>query len=398
MCVMRFTLAGSAIVVCLVSCSKAPPPHPTVTASVVVAVERATYQDLSREETLAAEFRPYQEIDVHAKVAGYVKKIYVDVGDRLRQGQTIATLEIPEMADELTRVRATKSRSASEVNRMREELARAEAAHTAAHTVFQRLETVAKTRPTLIAAQEIDDARGRDQAAEAQISAARAALESAQQQVDVGQADVEKTLTMNAYATITAPFAGIVTHRYADTGAMIPAGTSSNTMPVIKLSQNSTLRLILPVPESLSARVHRGDSVQVQVGALNKQFTGRVTRMADSVSTSTRTMETEIDVPNPSLELIPGMYAKAVLSIDRRPHALTIPLAAIAGTEAKPAVYLVDPGGHVRIQPVTLGLQTADRAQVLSGLEDGAMVVTSGRAGLTAGQAVTPKIISGGKQ
>jgi len=228
-----------------------------------VAVEQAAYQDLSREETLAAEFRPFQEIDVHAKVAGYVKKMYVDVGDRVRQGQTLATLEIPEMADELTRVRATKSRSASEVNRMREEVTRAEAAYNAAHITFQRLEGVAKSRPTLIAAQEIDDARARDQSGAAQVSAARAALDSAQQQVDVGQADVQKTLTMNAYATITAPFAGIVTHRYADTGAMIPAGTSSNTMPVVKLSQNSTLRLILPVPESLSARVHRGDRVSV---------------------------------------------------------------------------------------------------------------------------------------
>ena len=395
---MRFIIAGSAAVVCLVSCSKAPSPPAVATQPAVVAVEQAAYQDLSREETLAAEFRPFQEIDVHAKVAGYVKKMYVDVGDRVRQGQTLATLEIPEMADELTRVRATKSRSASEVNRMLEEVTRAEAAYNAAHITFQRLEGVAKSRPTLIAAQEIDDARARDQSGAAQVSAARAALDSAQQQVDVGQADVQKTLTMNAYATITAPFAGIVTHRYADTGAMIPAGTSSNTMPVVKLSQNSTLRLILPVPESLSARVHRGDRVSVQVAALNKQFSGRVTRMADSVATNTRTMETEIDVPNPSLELIPGMYAKAVLSLDRRPHVLAIPLAAVAGTETKPSVYLVDASSHLRVQEVTLGMQTADRAQVLSGLEEGAMVVVGSRSGLTAGQAVTPKVISGGKQ
>ncbi len=379
-----------------VSCSRPAPPSAQTAVAPVVAVERAVFEDLSRYETLAAEFRPYQEIDVHAKVAGYVKKIYVDVGDRVKQGQILATLEIPEMADELTRVRAAKGRSSSEVNRMKEEVARAEAAHNAAHVTFDRLDRVSKARPNLIAAQEIDDARARDQSSEAQISAAKAALESAQQQVDVGQADVQKTITMNAYATITAPFAGVVTHRYADTGAMVPAGTNSaNTMPVIKLSQNSTLRLILPVPESLSARVHKGDTVQVEVPALSRKFTGRVTRMADSVAMSTRTMETEIDVPNPSLELLPGMYAKAVLSIDRRAHVLTIPLAALGGTETQPSVYLVGPDRKLRIQPVTIGLQTSSRVQIETGLNEGAEVIVGPRGGLTPGQSVTPKVTGG---
>lgn len=396
---MRLAFAGgtaSLLALYSVSCSRPAPPSAATAAVPVVAVERAVYEDLSRGETLAAEFRPYQEIDVHAKVAGYVKKIYVDVGDRVKQGQTLATLEIPEMADELTRVRAAKGRSSSEVNRMKEEVTRAEAAHNAAHVTFDRLDKVSKTRPNLIAAQEIDDARARDQSSEAQVSAAKAALESAQQQVDMGQADVQKTLTMNAYATITAPFAGVVTHRYADTGAMVPAGTNSaNTMPVVKLSQNSVLRLILPVPESLSARVHKGDMVQVEVPALNRKFTGRVTRKSDSVATNTRTMETEIDVPNPSLELLPGMYAKAVLSLDRRPHVLTIPLSALGGTETQPYVYLVGPDLTVRVQPVTVGLQTPTRVQIESGLSEGAMVIVGPRGGLTPGQSVTPKITGG---
>ncbi|MDQ6676416.1 MAG: efflux RND transporter periplasmic adaptor subunit, partial [Acidobacteriota bacterium] len=245
------------LAVCLVSCSRDSERLTSTTgaAAPVVAVARAEPKNLSREETLAAEFRPYQEIDVHAKVAGYVKKIYVDVGDRVREGQTLAVLEIPEMADELTRVRAAKGRSASEVNREKDELARAEAMHSATHLTFERLAGVAKSRPNLVAQQEIDDARAKDQSSEAQVSAARSALASAQQQVDVSQADVQKTLTMNQYATITAPFSGVVTHRYADTGAMVPAGTSNSAsaLPVVKLAQVSTLRLILPVPEALSA-------------------------------------------------------------------------------------------------------------------------------------------------
>jgi len=397
---MRCFAAGI-LALSLVSCSRnSERGASTKSADVpVVAVARAESKDLSRQETLAAEFRPYQEIDVHAKVAGYVKKIYVDVGDRVREGQTLAVLEIPEMADELTRVRAAKGRSASEVNREKDELARAEAMHSATHLTFERLAGVAKSRPNLIAQQEIDDARAKDQSAEAQVSAARSALASAQQQVDVSQADVQKTLTMNQYATITAPFSGVVTHRYADTGAMVPAGTSNSAsaLPVVKLAQISTLRLILPVPEALSARVHKGDPVQVRVAALDRTFTGRVTRTSDTVATATRTMETEVDVPNASMLLIPGMYAEAVLSVDHHANALSIPLTALAGEGKQQTVYMVDSNNKIRIQPVTVGLQTSDRAEIFSGLENGALVVVGNRGSLTAGEVVQPKVTEGGR-
>ena len=396
---MRFQAVGVLAVLSCGSCSRQARPEPAAAAVPVVAVERATRQDMEQRQTLAAEFRPYQEVDVHAKIAGYVKKIYVDVGDRVKQGQTLAVLEIPEMADELTRARATRTRSASEVVRMQDELARAEAAHTAAHTNYERLAGVAKTRPNLIAAQELDDSRARDQSAEAQVSAARAALTSAQGQVDVGQADIAHSQTMAAYATITAPFAGVITHRYADNGAMVPAGTSNSAgaMPVVKLSQNSTLRLILPVPESLSARVHSGDTVLVQVPALKQEFTGRVTRTSGAVATSTRTMETEVDVPNPSLQLIPGMYAEAVLVVDHRNNAVAIPVAALAGSAERRTVYTVDDTGHVRVKPVKAGLETATRVEIVSGLEPGTLVITGPRGALTNGDKVEAKVVEGAR-
>jgi len=395
---MRFAAISLFSALFFISCSRPDAPKGARAEEIpVVAVERAAVQDLQQEQTLAAEFRPYQEIDIHAKVAGYVKKIYVDVGDRVTMGQTLAVLEIPEMVDELARVQAAKSRSASEVNRMRDEISRAEAAYNATHSGYERLAGVAKSRPNLVAAQEIDDARAKDQSAAAQVSAARAALASAQQQVDVGQADVQRTQTMAAYATITAPFAGVVTHRYADTGAMVPAGTANSAaaMPVVKLSQNSVLRLILPVPESLSARVHKGDEVTVRVPALSRQFAGKVTRMTDAVNTSTRTMETEIDVQNPSLQLIPGMYAQAVLVVAKRTAVLAVPLAALAGDENSRSVYLVDADSRIRIQPVKVGLETANRAEVMSGVSPGAMIVTGPRGSLTAGEKVTPKMMEG---
>src|SRR5438309_112058 len=117
---------------------------------------------------------------------------------------------------------------------------------------------------------------------------------------------------MYEYARVTAPFAGVITKRYADTGSMIQAGTASQTqaMPLVRLSENELLRLILPVPESVVPRIRIGEAVEVDVTALHRTFTGKVARFANKLQTSTRTMETEVDVPNPSMVLVPGMYAE----------------------------------------------------------------------------------------
>jgi RND family efflux transporter MFP subunit len=358
----------------------------------VVAVAPAVPMDLERKETLAAEFRPFQIVDVHAKVAGYLKAIYVDVGDRVKEGQLLGLLEVPELADEMTRAKAASSQSGAEVQRQREELARAEAAHDAAHLIYTRLQGVAKTRPNLIAQQEIDDAQAKDQVAEATVSAAKAALAAAQQGVAVSQADVAKTETMNSYSKITAPFAGVITRRYADTGAMIPAGTSttSNGLALVQLSQNSLLRLVLPVPEADVPKVHLGETVEVRVRALDRTFEGRVTRFADSVNMATRTMDTQIDVPNPSLVLIPGMYAEAVLTLEKRPHALSIPLEGVNQQSGGTNAYVVGPDNKIAIRPIKIGMETAERAEILSGLSENDQVVVGNRAQLTAGQLVEP--------
>lgn len=397
---MRVVTMGVAGLTCasllFVSCAKnekaeTPPSEEGQSPSVPVA--RVERRDLSRDEVLTAEFRPFQEIDVHAKVAGYVKKIYVDVGDRVKEGQTLAVLEVPELTDEMARAEATHSRSATEVQRQKEEVARAQAAYDATHLTYTRLAGVAKTRPNLIAQQEIDDARARDDVAAAQVSAAKAALATAQEEVRVSQADVRKTSTMNAYANITAPFAGVITHRYADTGAMIPAGTSqsANALPLVKLSQNYLLRLTLPVPETIASRVHPGQQVEVRVPSLGRSFAGKVTRFADVVTMQTRTMDTEIDVPNPTLALIPGMYAEAVLVTDRRTNALAAPIAAVATENNHNTVYRIGPGNKVEVRTVKIGLETPDWVEIVSGLEENDLVVTGNRGALASGEVVEPK-------
>jgi RND family efflux transporter MFP subunit len=361
-----------------------------------VAVAKAATQDLSHSVKLTAEFKPFQEIDVMAKVAGYIKQIRVDVGDRVRQGELLAILEIPEMADDLARANAAVARSNAEVARANDDIARAESAHNIAHLSHERLAEVSRKRPGLVAQQEIDDAHSKDLGAEAQLAAAKSNRAAALQQVDVNKAELAKVNTLHDYTRVTAPFSGVVTKRYADTGSMIQAGTASQTqaMPVVRLSENSLLRLILPVPESVVPRIRVGQPVDVSVPSLNRTFPGKVARFSDKVQLATRTMDTEVDVPNPSLVLIPGMYAEVNLTLDKRANALAIPLSAVdAGSEPNNGrVMLVTSDGRVEARKVSLGIETANVVEVLSGLREGDLVVIGSRASLEPGQQVKPKI------
>lgn len=359
-----------------------------------VAVAKAAPQDMSRDLVLTGEFKPFQEIDVMAKVAGYVKNINVDIGDRVKQGQLLAALEVPEMADDIARGRASIDRSSAEVRRARDDLQRAESSHEMAHLSYTRLASVMKDRPGLVAQQEIDDAHGRDLVAEAQIAAAKSSLASAEEQVKVSQAELDKVKTMSNYMQVTAPFAGVITKRYANTGSMIQAGISSQTqaMPLVRLSENRLLRLILPVPESAVPTIRVGSAVEVRVPSLNRSFQGRIARSAGRVQLDTRTMETEVDVPNPDLVLVPGMYAEVDLTLERKTGALAVPIAALGGSDADRVVYVVAPDNRIEIRHILLGLETANRAEVRSGLRAGELVAIGNRSQLAAGQEVIPKL------
>src|SRR4029077_19802643 len=151
---------------------------------------------------------------------------------------------------------------------------------------------------------------------------------------------------------------------------------------------NNLLRLILPVPESAVSRVHVGEAVDVRVSSLARTFPGRVARFAGKIQQTTRTMDTEVDVPNPALTLIPGMYAEVNLRVDERHNALAVPLDAVDRSGSSARVYAVLPRGVIHIIPVTLGLENDQRVEVQSGLQEGDVVVVGRHAGLKDGQQV----------
>ena len=358
-----------------------------------VAVAQVEWKELARTLTLAAEFRPFQEIDVHAKVAGYLKNILVDVGDQVKEGQLLAVLEIPELRDEAQQDEASVQRSAEEINRAQADLDRAESAHEIAHLGATRLAGVLKSRPNLVAQQDVDDAAARDRMAEAQVSTAKAALAAARQQLAVSNAVANKTRTLLEYTRITAPFTGVVTHRYADTGAMIQAGTASQSqaMPLVRLSQNARLRLTIPVPESAVASIRVGEPVDVRIDSINRSLPGTVSRFAGKVNPDTRTMDTEVDVRNDDLSLVPGMYASASIALEKPRRMLTVPVPALERGDERTTVMVVTDGVLAR-RPVKLGLETPDRAEITDGINDHDMVVMGNRSQLRPGMTVNVKI------
>ncbi|MCL5745342.1 MAG: efflux RND transporter periplasmic adaptor subunit, partial [Acidobacteria bacterium] len=328
---------------------------------------------------------------------GYVKTINVDIGDRVRDGQLLATLEIPEMQDEMAKAAATVQQADAEVATASDEIRRANSAHDLARLSYNRIMSVAQKEPGLVPQQQVDEYQSRDQVTEAQVAAAKSSLLAAKQRASVARAEEARLKTLYKYTAITAPFTGVVTKRYANTGAMIQAGTASQSqaMPVVRLSQNNLLRLILPVPESSVPLVHLGQAVDVRVPSLNKTFPGRVARFADKVQTATRTMDTEVDVPNPSLTLIPGMYAEVDLRVAERNNVLSVALDALDRSAGSPRVFAVRSPDVIRILPVGTGLETAQRVEIVSGLSDGDLVVLGRRAGLKEGDKVQPKISDG---
>ena len=277
-----------------------------------------------------------------------LSKMNVDFGDQVKVGQLLATLEVPELQAELANAQAAQ--------------AKAEADYNKAHLIYTRLQSVNHHHPNLVAQQELDTSQANDLATAAAIAAAKA--------------NFEKFQTMVSYTQITAPFDGVITHRYADPGTLIQAGTSSDTqaLPLVRVSDNYRLRLDFPVTVDYVKDVQIGDSVEVHMDSLNgKTFTGKISRFTRDVDDNTRTMMTEIEISNQNLELVPGMYATVILNVEKQHQVLAVPTEAVSG-EKTPNVYVVNRDNQIEERAVKLGLETADRYEILSGLHEGDMV------------------------
>jgi RND family efflux transporter MFP subunit len=231
--------------------------------------------------------------------------------------------------------------------------------------------------------------------AKAQVEVARSELASKGQALGAAQADHRHFASLADYSRITAPFDGIVTWRYADTGALLQAGTSNaGSMPAIKLAQVNILRLRLPVPEDLAGYVHIGDTAKIHVQATGEQLTGRIVRTTGELDLATRSLQVEIDLDNKDGKLTPGMYADVTLDIQRSGNGLTIPVEAVDRSQSAPFAFVVNQQGHIEKRTLHLGIETPRFIEVIDGLDEGERVVIANLSSFHPGEAVEAREVT----
>jgi RND family efflux transporter MFP subunit len=362
-----------------------------IAPAVSVGTAEVQLRPMAQHLTVSSELVPFQEIDVYAKEAGYVKQLNVDYGSHVRAGEVMAVLEIPELEAQLQQDEAAIKARGNEVTRAKNDVGRAQAQHDVLHLQYTRLAGVAKTKPGLVAQQEVDDLQSRDIASEASVDAAAGSLEAAQSEVTEAQAKLAHDRALYDYSKITAPFDGVVTQRYANLGALMQAGTSSTqATPLVRLSQENLFRLVIPVPESYVGSIRINDPVEVKVPALNDTVLGKVARTSIDVNSDTRTMHTEVDVPNKNGKLVPGLYAEAILTLNQKGSVAAVPIQAIDREGDTTSVMVLQGDMTVVRRPITLGIQTANYAEVAGGVSPGEQIIVSDRGGLKPGERVVP--------
>ena len=358
-----------------------------------VSAVKATKKNLRRQLTVSSELVPFQQIDLFAKEAGFVRKLNVDYGSQVRAGEVLAVLEIPELQIQLQEDDAEIADAADQIARSQKEVDRVKALHDVEHLEFTRLDAVAKSKPGLVAQQEVDARRGQDLSGEAQVAAAESVLQSAQSQHARALAKRRHDQALFDYSNIVAPFDGVVTQRYANLGTLMQSGTNSSTqaLPLVQLSEDDKFRLVIPVPETYVRYIRIGDVVDVSIPALAQHFPGKVTRFSVDVRTDTRTMHTEVDVLNPHRVIVPGMYAEATLTLDTGKNVVAIPMEAVNVDGDRRTITAIDSANKVQVRNVTLGIETPEDAEVVTGVHAGELVAVGANGSLQNGEIVCPK-------
>ena len=318
---------------------------------VEVRVAKLQRGEIFRFVTLPGSLRANQQAVLYAKVPGYLKAIAVDKGDSVTAGQALGEIEVPELLADLTKVKA-------EVK--------------VATTDYERIGAAQKKAPDLVMPQTVDEARGR---------------------LEIARANLERIETLLRYSQLTAPFSGVVTMRYVDPGAFIPAATAGSTAAnsaVLTLMDFSTIRAQVPVPEVEAALVRKGQPVTVSVEGLpGKTFAGHVSRLSYALDDASKTMLVEADLPNADLVLRPGMYATVKVGVERHTDVLLLPVEALLMEKASASAFVAE-GGKAKKVPLKLGFNDGKNVEVISGLTGSEDVILLGKQPLADGQAVNP--------
>ncbi len=349
-----------------------------LSALAAISVQAAAVKTVSPSQTTIkrttaqpATVTAYHQAEIISKVDGYVGSIKVDIGDKVKAGQVLAEVSVPEMAYRLEAYLAELDQFQFKRRQLTAEVNVIEAEHSALESENKRIQQLLKTKSVT---QKLgDEVASRFEAAKAKLAAAQAQVASLDSQRRKVQATIDETKVMIAYASIKAPFPGIITQRSISPGDYVRTGEGT---PLFTVAQVDKLRVTVGIPERDAIWIDKGDKASIQLSALPKPIEATVTRTSGSLDPKTRTLATEIEIINGTGQLLPGMFGKATITMQEK-NALVIPANTIRfdqhGDEM--IVYVVQ-NGTVKHVPVTLGLDDGHQIEVLSGLTEQDQIVT----------------------
>ena len=443
----RFTLALTLVfgLAAVVGCGGKQPsktaqgqPQQQEAAAVRVSTVKPERKTITRVARAPGQIDAFQTAPLYAKVAGYVRRFHVDIGDSVKgpyygesgeiveRGQLLAEISIPELDQELREKAAAVVEAEAEVLQARAALkvaranvrtaeAQLEQARAAVdekqadrerwESEYERIVKLAKS--SSINAKVVDETKNKLRAAEAACRDAASQVDTAEAVIDqslalvekaaadetaaaarkgVAEADQARVQALAEYQRVEAPFDGTVSERNTDEGHFVQPAEAAQSRPLFTIVRTNVVRIFVDIPDLDASLVDRGDRVVVRLDALGgKQFPGSVSRTSWALNPATRTLRVEIDVPNESGELRPGMYAFATIVLDERPETLAIPLAAVRTAEGKTSCFRLV-GEKLAQTPVSLGLSDGESVEVLSGLKESDVVVAKNAPSLDDGQ------------
>jgi RND family efflux transporter MFP subunit len=352
----------------------AAPPRVTV-----VAAHRGPAES---ERALPGSALPYLSASLYARTNGYLKRRLVDIGDRVAEGQLLAEIAAPDVDDQLAQARAN-------LEQARANLKLTEANAELARTVLERSLASNRLAPRSVTQEEIDQNQ-------AVVATSAATVETAKASIVSNQATVKRYADLQAFQRIVAPFAGVITARSVDPGALITADNPSTERQLFHLDATDPLRVFVDVPQVFATSVKPGMTASVfRREEPGRAFPGKVARTASALDPNTRTLRTQVDVPNPDGALLPGMYLQVKFVFPRQLNPILIPTAALATRTAGPRVAVLDGQHRAHYRPVQLGRDYGAEVEVVAGVQEGETVVVHPGDDLPDGTTVEPVAVPG---
>jgi len=353
-----------------VTAASAPQPVEVVTAKAA---------STGRPLTLPGETAAWYESTIYARVNGYVGTWTADIGDHVKKGQVLATIETPDLDADLVAAKAKLRAAQAEVNRRQAEV-------DFANTTYARWRDSPKG---VVSEQEREDKK-------ALAASAKANMEYAQAQVAVDQAEVDRLNSFQQFKQVTAPYSGTITERRIDIGNLVSAGSSSQTTPLYRMAKADPIRVFIEAPQSATADLMKpGGKAEIIPSDLNgRRFEGQIVRTSESIDPKARTFRVEVDLPNPDLALLPGMYVQTAFELAVR-GTVQIPASAMVFKTDGPHAAVIDATQKVHFVPVSIARDDGSMLEIDKGLQPDDKVILNVSNQVNEGDAVHMTALDG---